>query len=277
MWSGDGAGASPASLSFVTITGNGEDSCEKGGGLYATAAAASAEEEEEDGVSMRKREADGTRERSDGSGPLLLAVSGCVIVNNTAQLGGGIAVDPPSTTSSPWSLRSPAAPVEIPPPHLAEAGGGREAQPSGRGGGETPKVFETTPRNGGTPHVLPQVVITPSSAGGGESGVVIDGQTLVAENRATSGGGVWVSGMAVSALGGGVVVRGNIAGGMADGCGDEVRGENFEVEIEVEIWIDSFPQSHSRQEASTGRTRSGRRWHQRRPAHLYVCGDACLR
>lgn len=227
MWSGDGAGASPASLSFVTITGNGEDSCEKGGGLYATTTAAAVvaeEEEEEDGVSMRKREAGGMKDRGDGSGPLLLTVSGCVIVNNTAQLGGGIAVGPSSTTSSPWSLRLPAGPVEMPPPHLAEAEGGREAQPGGRSGGETATVFETTPRNGGTPHGLPQVLITPSSAGGGESGVVIDGPTLAAENRATSGGGVWVSGMAVSVLGGGVVVRGNIAGGMADGCGDEVRG-----------------------------------------------------
>lgn len=223
MWPGDGAGSPPASLSFVTITGNGEDGCEKGGGLYATAAAAAAGRDE---VSMRKKEADETRERGDGSGPLLLAVSGCVIVNNTAQLGGGIAVGPSSTTLSPWSLSSPAAQMEMPPPHPAEAEGGQEAQPSGSSGGETAKVFGPSPRSAWTPHVSPPVLLTPSWADEGESGVVIDGPTVVAENMATSGGGVWVSGVAVSALGGGVVVRGNIARGMADGCGDEVRGRN---------------------------------------------------
>lgn len=216
MWSGDGAGSSPASLSFVTITGNGEDSCERGGGLYATAAAAA---EGKDEVSMGKREAGETREMGDGSGPLLLVVSACVVVNNTAQLGGGIAVSPFSTASSPWSLSSPAAPMEIPPPHLAEAGGGREAQPSGGSGGETAKVFGPSPRNA----VSPPVLMAPGSTGEGESGVVIDGPTVVSQNIATSGGGVWVSGVALSALGGGVVVRGNIARGMADGCGDEVR------------------------------------------------------
>ena len=223
MWSGDGAGFSPASLRFVTIAGNGEGNCERGGGLYATAAVAAAED---DGVFMREREADETRESGDGSGPLLLTVSGCVIVNNTAQLGGGIAVGASSTTSSPSSLSSPAALVEIPPPYLADAGGGREAQPSGSGGGQTAEVSEPSPRNAGMPHVSPPVLLAPRSAGEGESGIVIDGPTLVSGNRATSGGGVWVSGMAVSALGGGVVVRGNIAGGMADGCGDEVREQD---------------------------------------------------
>ncbi|CAM9770723.1 unnamed protein product, partial [Laminaria digitata] len=221
MWPGDGAGSSPASLDFVTIAGNGEDSCERGGGLYATAAAAS---EEDSGDSMRKREADETREGGDGSDPVLLTVSGCVIVNNTAQLGGGIAIGPSSTTSSLWSLSSPATPVGIPPPHLTQAREGREAQRSGSGGGgKTVSVFEPSPRNAGTAHVSRPVLMVRSSGGGGFSGVVIDGPTRVSENRATSGGGVWASGVAVSALGGEVVVRGNVAGGMAEGCGDEKR------------------------------------------------------
>lgn len=54
-------------------------------------------------------------------------------------------------------------------------------------------------------------------------GVVIDGATVVLENRATSGGGLWASGAAVSAVGGRVVLRGNVAGGLGESCGEEVR------------------------------------------------------
>lgn len=231
MWSGDDDLSSPATLNFVTIDGNGGDSCEKGGGLYATTVA-------ESGVSMRKKGADGIGERGDSSDPLLLTVSGCVIANNTAQQGGGIAVDLSSTSLSPWSLSPPASPDERTLPHISGVERGLKVQPSGDDGRETGRrdiveALESIPRKGGIPYVSRPVLMAGSLSEGGVSGVVINGPTVVSGNRATSGGGVWASGMAVSAVGGGVVVRGNVAGGMADGCADEVS--------EIEIELDCLP------------------------------------
>ncbi|CAN0223664.1 unnamed protein product, partial [Ectocarpus sp. 12 AP-2014] len=106
-WAGDDPYSSPV-LSSVTVAGNGGDTCEKGGGVFVTSASS---EEERGSVS-------GDTARTGGGYQTVpaLTVSGCVIRNNTARSGGGMAV-----SSAPASLllapRPRAAPV---PPESAE-------------------------------------------------------------------------------------------------------------------------------------------------------------
>eukprot|EP00903_Cladosiphon_okamuranus_P016015 g14787.t1 len=199
---------SSPSLVSVALVGNGGDGdergdepgCEKGGGLLVTAttttkkpiapleAGAGAEE----GVAaaagaplLKIGEQGQGHGQEEGHGPavpaLALSLSGCIVRNNTARLGGGIAIDPAASPS--WAARFL--------PGSLEAAGMVEKGPTSEGGGAA---------------VL---------------SVVLSGATEVSENLATSGGGLWASGAAVALVGGKVVVRGNVAGVLEGSCGEE--------------------------------------------------------
>lgn len=220
-WAGDDPFSSPV-LSSVTVAGNGGDTCEKGGGVFVTATAS-----EEGGGSVS---GDTARTRGGYQTVPALTVSGCVIRNNTARSGGGMAV-----SSAPPSLLLTSRPGPPVPPESAEnsskfpdvAAAKRPVEEEASSlAGETRSsnhLERTSPntRRGGA-LVGTSAEAEGSSGGGSLLSVAVNGGTVFSENRATSGGGVWASGVAVSAVGG-VVVRDNVAGGLLEGCGEEVR------------------------------------------------------
>lgn len=246
---------SSPSLRSVTLVGNGGDGgdggdggCAKGGGLLVTATATKPSPSSflsspietggggEEGVAAEGATGATSGQGQEGHGPgvsalsLSLSLSGCTIRNNTARSGGGIAIGPVTTASSSSSSSPPAARVSPPSlgtaekPAAAVAVAFLDGVPPGRqqSGGTAPITGSQ-----GVPDRAPGVPTaeTSSEGGGVLLSVVLDGATVVAENRATSGGGVWASGAAVSAVGGQVVVRGNVVGGLEDGCGEEVGWE----------------------------------------------------
>lgn len=270
----DGDPFSSPSLTSVTLEGNGgdgdEDGCEKGGGLLVTATtttasttAAATLETGGGGAGEKSVAASGGggapvqtagQERQDGgphgqAAPLLsLSLSGCTLRNNTARLGGGIAIGPATSSSPPLSLSSvsletaetvenpptSAVPLDEVPTARRQEGGGETPNPGGTaaaGGGSGPDSAGGTVSMAGS-RVLPggrargcPAAENSSEGGGVVLSVVMDGATVVSGNRATSGGGVWAKGAAVSAVGGKVVVRGNVAGVLEESCGEEVGGK----------------------------------------------------
>lgn len=267
-WVGDGVVSSP-SLSWVTLSGNGGDECERGGGLLVTSTSpttAAATTTTDDTTESARQEIAGEEVphkvvgRAEGrhgqTAGAVLTLSGCVVRNNTALLGGGIAVSP----EPPLSFSGPSPPATFP-----TGASSSETEPAEY----SPNFFlrettTTTPaRHGGndqrTTSTLDDDTITPitdvgvrrsgsaspaeayraqerlaaleSSAGARNSGVaaellglVMDRGTIVEENRAAFGGGIWASGAAVTAMGGGggLSIRGNIAEGLREGCVEEV-------------------------------------------------------
>ena len=252
---------SSPSLISVKLVGNGgdggeDDGCEKGGGLLVTATATTTATSLEAGAGGEDRAAvsgggggggrdpaqaggRGREGRGQAAAPSLLlslSLSGCTFRNNTARLGGGIAIGP--AKSSPVFLET-AETVEEPPTTVVALDG----VPAARSyeGEETPDPGGAAAAGGGggsgsggraSIAAGSRVVLggkpggpagEHSSEGGGVVlSVVLDGATVVSENRATSGGGVWAKGAAVSAVGGKVVVRGNVAGVLEESCGEEV-------------------------------------------------------
>ena len=221
--------ASPSpSLSYVTLEGNGAHDCDMGGGLYVTFAAAAADESRK-GIEEAEF-GEGTGGDNDNAGSsgaaattaavavapstmtspdtVMVAVAGCLVSNNTARLGGGIAVEGtlpsslPSLSTVNASLFRPGTP-------------GRDGRPGA--------VTERVEGKEGARFAAAGPIVRVPGASETLGGVSIKGSTVVAGNQAVSGGGVWASGARVYAVGGGVVVRNNVAEGLTKGCGEEVR------------------------------------------------------
>lgn len=91
------------SLSSVTLKGNGkQQDCQMGGGLYVGIAAAAADSP-----------APGSRGYEGATVTNTVTVTDCIVTNNTAQLGGGIAVGVFSNASSLTEVSEEAGAVAI--------------------------------------------------------------------------------------------------------------------------------------------------------------------
>lgn len=250
--SGDRLSASPVSISLssVKILENGGDACQQGGGLYVTVTSS--------GRSSRQAGAGSGEEGAGGGGTdySVLTVSGCLIANNTADLGGGIAVVP--SISRSFTAPSPETGVNL-------VGRNYDGMPRRRGPLDTgqgeesvhhaeddqradlPKKLDDATRLLTPLRAQTQVLPTesfppkiedetslrdrstlpddhdtqPQSIESSSVQVVLDEGTVLLGNRAASGGGVWASRAAVSVVGG-ALVKGNVARGMKEGCGEEV-------------------------------------------------------
>lgn len=261
-WVGDGSFSSP-SLSWVTLSENGGDDCERGGGLLVTSTSPTTTTKAVtvEGHTSTKgdygapQNAAGVGARDAQAADRVIRLSGCVVRNNSALLGGGIAVSPglspsfsglsSSSLMLPAGVAFPTEPREKSQKFLLRETttivrrGGNEQLTSSSVDSETATPMDDVgfQRSGSTSPVVSDQsqearTLLAASTGARSNGkaaallgFVIDGGTVIEENRAASGGGIWASGAAVTVTDGGgeVSIRGNIAEGLREGCVEEVR------------------------------------------------------
>lgn len=166
-------------------------------------------------------EAEEQRTAGRGSDGFLVTVTGCTISNNTAQLGGGIAADFSAAGQAVGRLL---------------AGSSTESEASLLGPGENPSthVSAKTEPEGNADKKSPQNLQDLQSLGDAKAlqssmssvKIVLDAATVLRGNQAAFGGGIWASGIEMSASNGTLLER-NVARGLGSQCGDEVRALAF--------------------------------------------------
>lgn len=214
LWSGDDSSSASASLTMVTLTGNGGDRCERGGGLLIVY----------DGKGFSTGNG---RDMEEGfqSGASLLTVSNCTISNNTAQVGGGIAIGPTLPSSHTLDVTGTGARPPTFSSQIAHRTGNHPEPPRYLLGANEIKangIGLELPAADGLSGDVSTAELRPRTWDAMNTRVVLEESTTVSDNHATHGGGIWVAGAMLSAVDDGVLIRGNTAGGLLEGCLDEV-------------------------------------------------------